>query len=99
MIPQNERFAFSNVFVFNTDEGSLELVAKGGAAVHLPLQQAFCRSVLGIEVGRADPLRPAYQLGMLLDPGFALVTDPADCIARASAGSPDRSSDCRWPGR
>ncbi len=84
MIPQNERFAFSNVFVFNTDEGSLELVAKGGAAVHLPLQQAFCRAVLGIEVGRADPLRPAYRLGMLLEPGFELVTDPGDGIARVS---------------
>lgn len=80
--PRGERFAFSNVFVFNTDEGSLELFAKGGAAVHLPLQQAFCRSVLGLEVGPSDPWRPAYRLNVLFQPGFAFVTDPADRIAQ-----------------
>lgn len=80
--PRSERFAFSNVFVFNPDEGSLELGAKGGKAVHLSLQQAFCRSVLGLEVGPADPLRPAYRLDSLLQPGFAFITDPADRVAR-----------------
>jgi hypothetical protein len=80
--PRSERFAFSNVFVFDPEEGSLELVAKGGAAAHLVLQQAFCRSVLGLEVGPAEPLRPAYRLDMLLQPGFAFVTDPADRIAQ-----------------
>ena len=81
MVPRSERFAFSNLFVFNPHEGSLELVAKGGAAVQLPLQQAFCRSALGLDVGPADPLRPAYQLDVLLKPGFRFVTDPADRVA------------------
>jgi hypothetical protein len=82
IVPRSERFAFSNVFVFNPSEGSLELVAKGGAPVHFPLQRAFCRSVLGIDVRRADPLRPAYLLDHLLEPGFSFVTDPADRVAR-----------------
>jgi hypothetical protein len=82
MVPHSERLAFSNVFVFNPDDGSLELAAKGGTAVHLSLQQAFCRSVLGIDVGPADPLRPAYRLDMLLDPSFTFITDPADRIAQ-----------------
>ena len=82
MVPQNQRLAFSNVFVFNPEEGSLELAAKGGAAAHLSLQQAFCRSVLGIDVGPADPQRPAYRLDVLLDPSFTFLTDPADHIAQ-----------------
>ena len=82
MVPHNERLAFSNVFVFNPDQGSLELAAKGGAAAHLPLQQAFCRSVLGIDVGPADPQRPAYRLDVLLEPSFTFTTDPADRIAQ-----------------
>ena len=81
LFPRSERFAFSNLFVFDPDDGSLELVAKGGAAVHLPLQQAFCRAVLGLDVGPADPLRPAYRLDVLLEPGFRFVSDPADRVA------------------
>ena len=82
MVLSSQRAAFSNVFVFNPDEGTLELEAKGGAAAQLSLQQAFCRSVLGVEVGPADPLRPAYKLDMLLNPDFTFVTDPADRIAQ-----------------
>jgi hypothetical protein len=78
-----DRYAFTNVFVFSPDEGALELFARGGQKAHLPLQQAFCRSVLGLDVGPADPLRPAYQLDHLLDPNFPLATDPSDRVAEA----------------
>jgi type I restriction enzyme R subunit len=61
----------------------LELFARGGKKVHGPLQEAFCQTVLGVEVGAADPLRAAYQLDHLLDPDFPLRTDAADRVAEA----------------
>ena len=79
--PLPARYAFSVLFVFCPQDGSLELVAKGGQAIHFPLQQAFCRSVLGIDVEPADPLRPVYDLNMLLDPNFTFPTDPSDHVA------------------
>jgi hypothetical protein len=80
--PLPARYAFSVLFVFCPQDGSLEFVAKGGRAIHYPLQRAFCQSVLGLDVGPADPLRPAYDLGVLLDPDFAFPTDPGDRIAQ-----------------
>jgi hypothetical protein len=82
VLPCCRECAFWTVFLFNPNEGSLELIARDGGAACLPLQQAFCRSVLGIDVGPVDPLRPAYRLGMLLEPSFTCVTDPADHIAQ-----------------
>lgn len=77
-----QRYAFSVLFVACPQDGCLELVAKGGRAVQYPLQQAFCKSVLGLDIGPADPLRPEYQLQQVLDPEFRYPTEPGDCIAR-----------------
>jgi hypothetical protein len=71
MVPWSERFAFSNLFVFNPQEGSLELVAKGGKEVHLPLQQALCRSVLGIDVGPADRVAGVFLRRIRVGPRAA----------------------------
>lgn len=80
-VRREERRAFDNVFVFNPDDGSLEMYAKGGKKVYEPLQQVFCQSVLGLDVGPADPLRPAYTLDHLLRPNRSMPTDPNDRIS------------------
>lgn len=82
-VRREERRAFDNVFVFNPSDGSLEMYAKGGKKVYEPLQQVFCQSVLGLDVGPADPLRPAYVLDHLLHPGRSMPTDPNDRISAA----------------
>lgn len=77
------RDAFENVFVFNPADGTMELFAQGGRTVQAPLQAAFARAVLGVEVAPADPLRPSYRLDHLLAHNFPLVSDPADGIEEA----------------
>jgi hypothetical protein len=81
MAPRSERYAFTNVFAFDHRSGCIDLVAKGGRKVHLVLREAFCRSVLGIDVEDDDPISPAYRLDHLLDPTLALPTEPSDRIA------------------
>jgi hypothetical protein len=83
MEPRSERYAFSIVFVYCPADGSLELIAMGGQEVHLPLQQAFCKAMFDLDVGPADPLRPVYKLGMLLDPNFTYPTHPTDRIKQS----------------
>ena len=83
VVPRSERYAFENVFVLTPSEGALELHARGGKKVWAPLQEAFCLAVLAVDVGAADPLKPAYQLDHLLDSNFPLRTDPNDGIADA----------------
>ncbi len=78
-----DRFAFENLFVYNGDEGALELYAPGGKDVWAPLQVAFGKSVLGVDLPPADPLRPSYRLDHLLQPNFPLATDPGDRIEDA----------------
>ena len=77
----SERYAFTNVFAYDAENGCVDLVAKGGRKVHLQLRQAFCRSVLQLNVEDAQPVLPAYRLDHLLDPHLSLPTDPADRIA------------------
>ncbi|HBJ38776.1 MAG TPA: hypothetical protein DDZ51_29300 [Planctomycetaceae bacterium] len=81
LTPREESYAFSNVFVYHPSDGAVELIAKGGKKVQLPLRKAFCRAVLGLEVDDDDPIRAAYQLDHLLDPAFAFTTEPEDRIA------------------
>lgn len=101
--PLSARYAFSVLFVFCPQDGSLELVAKGPQAIQYPLQRAFCRAVLGIDVEPADPLRPVYDLSVLLDPDFTFPTDPRDHVEqirlkKIELGQLDanREVDARW---
>ena len=82
-IVRSDRYAFENVFVYNGDDGSMELFAQGGKKVWEPLQAAFCEAVLDEEVDLAAPIRPSYQLDHLLAPDFALPTDPRDGVEDA----------------
>lgn len=75
-----DRYAFENLFVYNGDEGSLELYALGGKKVWSPLQVTFCKAVLRKDVPPADPLRPSYLLDHLLQQNLSLATDPAHRI-------------------
>lgn len=78
-----DRYAFENVFVYNADDGSLEVFAQGGKKVWEPLQSAFCKAVLGEDIDPADPLRPSFKLDHVLTPDFPLPTDPADGVEDA----------------
>jgi len=78
-----DRYAFENLFVYNDDEGSMEVYAPGGKKVWAPLQVAFCKAVLGIDVPPADPLRPSFHLDHLMTPNFPLPTDPNDMVDEA----------------
>lgn len=82
LCPTSDRYAFSVLFIYCPRDGSLEVVAKGGASVYHPLQQAFCRSVFDMPIEPADPLRPEYRLQHVLDPTFTYPTDSTDGIAR-----------------
>lgn len=84
---QSARFAFSVLFVFSPQEGSLELIANGGQAIQYPLQRAFCKSVLGIDIPPAHPKRPVYRLQQVLDPSFAYPTSADDRIGRVQVKS------------
>lgn len=81
MATRSERYAFTNVFAYDPQGGCIDLVAKGGRAVHLRLRQAFCRSVLRMNAPDSEPVLPAYNLDHLLDPHLTLPTDPGDHIA------------------
>jgi len=78
----SQRFAFSVLFVFCPQDGSLELVARGSKAVHYPLQRAFAKSVFGIDVAPVDPLHPVYDLQPLLESDLTYPTETTDRIAQ-----------------
>lgn len=59
----------------------MEIIARGGKKVQMPLRKAFCRAVIGIEVDDEEPLRATYRLDHLLDPAFAFTTQPEDRVA------------------
>lgn len=80
---RSDRYAFENVFVYNSDDGSMEVFALGGKRVWEPLQLAFCKAVLGRDVDPADPLRPTFQLDHLLKPDFPLTLEPTDGVEEA----------------
>jgi len=80
---QSGRYAFENVFVYNSREGTMESYAPGGKKVREPLEVAFCDAVLGVEVPPADPLRPSYKLDHLLRTNYPLAAAPRDRIAES----------------
>ncbi len=82
-IVRSDRYAFENVFVYNSGDGSMESYAPGGKKVREPLEAAFCKAVLGVDVEPADPLRPSYALDQLLETDFPLTTDANDRVEEA----------------
>ncbi len=74
-------YAFHNVFIFEPTDGSLEIIAKGGKKVQMPLRRAFCESILKLKVKDTDPIKPCYHLDHLMEPSFAFTTEAEDRIA------------------
>ena len=81
LTPRELNYAFHNVFIYEPADGALEIIAKGGKPVQLPLRRAFCQSVLGIAVEDTDPIRRCYYLDHLLDPSFSFIAEPDDGVA------------------
>ncbi|MCS7021877.1 MAG: hypothetical protein NZU63_08635 [Gemmataceae bacterium] len=78
---RQEAYTFSNVFIYEQAAGALELITKGGRPVHRALRQLFCQAILGVDVDGDEPIRPAYHLNHLPNPGFSFRTEPEDRIA------------------
>lgn len=75
-----ERRAFEIVFVYDPGHGTLEMYARGGKKVYVPLQELFCRIILGTEIGPEDRDSHPYELNGLIHRGFEFPTDPNDGI-------------------
>jgi hypothetical protein len=75
-----QKRAFEVVFVYDPQDGVLDLFAKGDRQLKADLQQIFCLVILGESVGPEQPRRLAYELNGLMDRGFAFPTDPEDGI-------------------
>lgn len=75
-----ERRAFEIVMVYDRQHGTLEMYARGGKKVYIPLQEIFCRVILGEEIGPENRNSHPYELNGLLSPNFEFPTDPADGI-------------------
>jgi hypothetical protein len=80
LVARELNYAFHNVFIYEPDAGALEIIAKGGKPVQLPLRRAFCQAVLDLTVEDTDPIRRSYELDHLLDPSFSFATEPEDRI-------------------
>jgi hypothetical protein len=75
-----ERRAFELVMVYDRVHGTLEMYVRGGKKVYIPLQEIFCRVILGEEIGPENKNSHPYELNGLLSPDFQFPTDPADGI-------------------
>lgn len=75
-----ERRAFELVLVYDRAHGTLEMFARGGKKVYIPLQEIFCRVILGEEIGPENRNSHPYELNGLLSRDFQFPTDPADGI-------------------
>ncbi len=75
-----ERRAFELVIVYDQRHGTLEVFARGGKKVYIPLQEIFCRIILGEEIGPENRDSHPYELNGLLSRDFQFPTDPADGI-------------------
>jgi hypothetical protein len=75
-----ERRAFEIVMVYDRQHGTLEMYARGGKKVYIPLQEIFSRVILGVEIGPENRNSHPYELNGLLSRDFAFPTEPADGI-------------------
>ena len=75
-----ERRAFELVLVYDRVHGTLDMYVRGDKKVYIPLQEIFCRIILGEEIGPENPNSHPYELNGLLNRDFQFPTDPADGI-------------------
>ncbi len=75
-----ERRAFEVVFAYDAEHGTLEMYARGGKRVYVPLQELFSRLILGEELGPETNDSHPYRLNGLINRDFEFPTDPDDGI-------------------
>lgn len=75
-----ERRTFELVLVYDRNHGTLEMYARGGKKIYVPLQEIFCRIVLGEDIDPENRNSHPYELNGLLSRGFRFPTDPRDGI-------------------
>lgn len=75
-----ERRAFELVLVYDRAHGTLEMFARGGKNVYIPLQEIFCRVILTEEIGPETRNSHPYELNGLLSRNFRFPTEPGDGI-------------------
>jgi hypothetical protein len=75
-----ERRAFELVLVYDRVYGTLEMYVRGGKKVYIPLQEIFCRVILGEEIGPEDKNSHPYELNGLLSRDLQFPTYPVDGI-------------------
>lgn len=73
--------AFENVFVYDPEDGTLELHAPGDKKVKQRLQEIFARVILKCELGPEGKNSNTYDLSMLKSKDFRFPTDPKDGIS------------------
>ena len=76
LIIRSGRAAFENVFVLNSNEGTLEMFMKGGKKVLDPLLIHICRGIWGRDVQSVAAQKPSYNLDHLLELDRPLPTEP-----------------------
>jgi hypothetical protein len=79
-IRRPQKPAFEIVFIFDPQDGSLEIFAQGGKEVHKSLQTIFCRCLLGQELPPELPYQHPFELNGLKSRDFGFPTDPEDGI-------------------
>jgi hypothetical protein len=72
--------AFEVVFIFDPQEGVIDIFAQGGKPVHESLQTIFCRTILGQELPPDTLHSHPYELNGLKSRDFGFPTDPEDGI-------------------
>lgn len=72
--------AFEVIFVYDPDEGSIDLFAQGGKDIKKDLLELFARTILHEDLGNEDNASRPYELNGLKKRSFAFPTEPADRI-------------------
>ena len=87
LIMRADKSAFQNVFVYNSNEGTMETYAGGGKKVRQPLEKIFCKAIFDEEIDTAKPIEPAYKLDHLAKADCPLPTEPVDGISEVKITS------------
>jgi len=79
-IRRPQKPAFEVIFIFDPEDGTLDVFAQGGREIHEALQTIFCRSLLGQEPPPELPHQHPYELNGLKSRDFGFPTEPEDGI-------------------
>jgi hypothetical protein len=81
LVKRPQKSAFEVIFIYDAEDGTLDLFAKGGRRVQADLQQYFGRFILEEHLGPSQPFVRTFELDGLLSRSCDLSTDPEDGIA------------------